>query len=359
MPIRDRGWRFPEWIFSDCQAMVLGTKISQLADRAEVGRISGLTLAAAAKLPCAAHTTARARARSDGDVVRRRELGMALGGVQPQDPPRLRIRRPAALQALRAAPRWVPTRDPSRAPRHDPGPTAPPATLPQPDTPSPRVNPVPYLVSLPVPYLTDVKGFTNAQVTSDIFPVSVYASLAFYLVAGPVSAALGLKSFLVLGALCKLCTRAILIWGSSIHAMRLMQVLFAAGAASDLILFAYLYADPNDPPPREPTSPIEPPRAPSAPPPSARTPSPRNSDNSRSTPARVTNRFFTSLSSPSDSASSPARRYPPRRRRRERRATTEPPPPPPPAIAFRRRLRSRARSRAHGRERARVTRLPR
>ena len=99
---------------------------SQLADRAEVGRISGLTLAAAAKLPCAAHTTARARARSDGDVVRRRELGMALGGVQPQDPPRLRIRRPAALQALRAAPRWVPTRDPSRAPRHDPGPTAPP-----------------------------------------------------------------------------------------------------------------------------------------------------------------------------------------------------------------------------------------
>ena len=226
--------------------MVLGTKISQLADRAEVGRISGLTLAAAAKLPCAAHTTARARARSDGDVVRRRELGMALGGVQPQDPPRLRIRRPAALQALRAAPRWVPTRDPSRAPRHDPGPTAPPATLPQPDTPSPRVNPVPYLVSLPVPYLTDVKGFTNAQVTSDIFPVSVYASLAFYLVAGPVSAALGLKSFLVLGALCKLCTRAILIWGSSIHAMRLMQVLFAAGAASDLILFAYLYADPNE-----------------------------------------------------------------------------------------------------------------
>ena len=133
------------------------------------------------------------------------------------------------------------SRSPSRS-----RPDSPPPRLPQPDTPSPRINLVPYLVSLPVPYLTDVKGFTNAQVTSDIFPVSVYASLAFYLAAGPVSAALGLKSFLVLGALCKLCTRAILIWGSSIHAMRLMQVLFAAGAASDLILFAYLYADPND-----------------------------------------------------------------------------------------------------------------
>ena len=301
-----------------------------------------------------AHDRPRARA-GDGDVVRRRELGMALGGVQPQDPPRLRIRRPAALQALRAAPRWVPTRDPSRAPRHDPGPTAPPATLPQPDTPSPRVNPVPYLVSLPVPYLTDVKGFTNAQVTSDIFPVSVYASLAFYLVAGPVSAALGLKSFLVLGALCKLCTRAILIWGSSIHAMRLMQV-SAAGAAMTSSCS------------RTSRRPDESARA------NRRRLSSRHGAVSAASLGAYTvaaelgqlafdaaryNRFFTSLSSPSDSASSPARRYPPRRRRRERRATTEPPPPPPPAIAFRRRLRSRARSRAHGRERARVTRLPR
>ena len=348
----------PRVDFSDCQAMVLGTKISQLADRAEVGRISGLTLAAAAKLPCAAHTTARARARSDGDVVRRRELGMALGGVQPQDPPRLRIRRPAALQALRAAPRWVPTRDPSRAPRHDPGPTAPPATLPQPDTPSPRVNPVPYLVSLPVPYLTDVKGFTNAQVTSDIFPVSVYASLAFYLVAGPVSAALGLKSFLVLGALCKLCTRAILIWGSSIHAMRLMQVLFAAGAASDLILFAY----------PTPTRTIRPRAnrrrhraatgAVSAASLGAYTVAAELGQLAFDAGASYESLFYVSFVSVG-LGPSPARRYPPRRRRRERRRPTEPPPPPPPAIAFRRRLRSRARSRAHGRERARVTRLPR
>lgn len=85
------------------------------------------------------------------------------------------------------------------------------------------------LRSFPVPYLTDVKGFTRDAVTEDIFPVSIYASLAFYLVAGPVSHALGCKAFVVLGALCKLATRMILIWGDSLGAMKLMQVLFAVG----------------------------------------------------------------------------------------------------------------------------------
>ena len=30
-----------------------------------------------------------------------------------------------------------------------------------------------------MPYLTDVKGFTNESVANDIFPVSIYASLVF------------------------------------------------------------------------------------------------------------------------------------------------------------------------------------
>lgn len=93
-----------------------------------------------------------------------------------------------------------------------------------------------------MPYLTDVKGFSLEVVTNDIFPVSIYASLVFYLLAGPVSHALGTKAFVVLGACCKLGTRMILIWGDSLSAMRFMQVLFAAGSASDLILFAHVYA---------------------------------------------------------------------------------------------------------------------
>ena len=93
-----------------------------------------------------------------------------------------------------------------------------------------------------MPYLTDVKGFTNESVANDIFPVSIYASLVFYLVAGPVSRRIGLKTFVLLGATCKLWTRILLVWGTSLGAMQFTQVLFAAGTSADAILLAYAYA---------------------------------------------------------------------------------------------------------------------
>ena len=91
-----------------------------------------------------------------------------------------------------------------------------------------------------VPYLTDVKGFSSAQVETDILPVSVYASLVFFLLAGPAASATSTKTVLVVGGACKLLTRVLLLWGKTLGAMRLMQVAFAAGAASDLMLYAYL-----------------------------------------------------------------------------------------------------------------------
>lgn len=93
-----------------------------------------------------------------------------------------------------------------------------------------------------MPYLTDVKGFTNESVANDIFPVSIYASLVFYLVAGPVSRRIGLKTFVLVGATCKLGTRILLVWGTSLGAMQFTQVLFAAGTSADAILLAYAYA---------------------------------------------------------------------------------------------------------------------
>ena len=91
-----------------------------------------------------------------------------------------------------------------------------------------------------VPYLTDVKGFSSAQVETDILPVSVYASLVFFLLAGPAASATSTKTVLVVGGACKLLTRVLLLWAKTLGAMRLMQVAFAAGAASDLMLYAYL-----------------------------------------------------------------------------------------------------------------------
>ena len=91
-----------------------------------------------------------------------------------------------------------------------------------------------------VPYLKDVKGFSSAQVEADILPVSVYASLVFFLLAGPAASSTSTKAVLVAGGACKLLTRVLLLWGRTLGAMRLMEVAFAAGAASDLMLYAYL-----------------------------------------------------------------------------------------------------------------------
>ena len=40
-----------------------------------------------------------------------------------------------------------------------------------------------------MPYLTGVKGFTNAQVMNDIFPVFTYTDFAFVVLAAPASQA--------------------------------------------------------------------------------------------------------------------------------------------------------------------------
>ena len=93
-----------------------------------------------------------------------------------------------------------------------------------------------------MPYLTDVKGFSGDAVANDIFPVSIYASLFFYLIAGSASKRMGLKTFVLCGAACRLWTRMILLWGTSLGAMQLMQVVYAAGTSADAILMAYAYA---------------------------------------------------------------------------------------------------------------------
>ena len=89
-----------------------------------------------------------------------------------------------------------------------------------------------------VPYLKDVKGFSSAQVEADILPVSVYASLVFFLLAGPAASGTSTKAVLVAGGACKLLTRVLLLGA---HAGRhASDGGGAAAAASDPMLYAYL-----------------------------------------------------------------------------------------------------------------------
>ena len=142
--------------------------------------------------------------------------------------PRLRLRLPATPETLGATHRCVPK-----------CPKCPHESLRSHPLTFPSLPPPP---STAVPYLTDVKGFSGDAVAKDIFPVSIYASLFFYLIAGPASKRMGLKTFVLCGAACRLWTRMILLWGTSLGAMQLMQVVYAAGTSADAILMAYAYA---------------------------------------------------------------------------------------------------------------------
>jgi thiamine transporter 2/3 len=91
-----------------------------------------------------------------------------------------------------------------------------------------------------VPYLTSVKHFSEQAVVSYIFPVFTYADFAFTLLVAPASQLLGCKRCVVLGAACRLATRFLLLYGTSLGQMQLMQVFFGAGVASEVVFAAFV-----------------------------------------------------------------------------------------------------------------------
>ncbi|XP_024533258.1 thiamine transporter 1-like [Selaginella moellendorffii] len=95
----------------------------------------------------------------------------------------------------------------------------------------------PYLV----PFLTKVKGFSNNVVTTEIFPVSVYSTLVFTLLAAPACTYLKYRSVILIGTLGRLSTFFILLFGRSLLSMQLMQATYALGVASDLVFSSYLF----------------------------------------------------------------------------------------------------------------------
>ena len=82
-----------------------------------------------------------------------------------------------------------------------------------------------------VPYLVNVKGFSERAVTSSIFPVFTYSDFAFTLLAAPLSQALGCKPAIVVGSAARVGTRLLLLYGTSLRSMQVMQVPFPASRA--------------------------------------------------------------------------------------------------------------------------------
>lgn len=85
------------------------------------------------------------------------------------------------------------------------------------------------------------KNFTHSQVNDDIYPWSTYAYLPFLLILGLTAELIGYRSTILLGISGRIATRFLLLHGTSLFEMQLMQVTYSVGSAAEDIFKAYVY----------------------------------------------------------------------------------------------------------------------
>ena len=90
-------------------------------------------------------------------------------------------------------------------------------------------------------FLVENKGLTTQQLDDDVWPWDTYGSFAFLLPVGLLADALGYRTVIFAGLLCRECTRVLLVFGSGVNAMATMQVTYAGATAANTVYFAYVY----------------------------------------------------------------------------------------------------------------------
>jgi hypothetical protein len=77
------------------------------------------------------------------------------------------------------------------------------------------------------------KHFTEDEVNNDIYPWSTYAYLPFLLLLGPFAEIVSYKQAILFGILGRVATRLLLIYGTSLWNMQLMQAAYSLGTAAE------------------------------------------------------------------------------------------------------------------------------
>ena len=91
-------------------------------------------------------------------------------------------------------------------------------------------------------YLLEVKGLSEHELATRVWPFSTWGAFAFMLPAGLLAESLGSRSVILCGLLFRESTRILLLYGEGVGAMAAMQLTYAASIASDSIYFAHVYA---------------------------------------------------------------------------------------------------------------------
>lgn len=85
------------------------------------------------------------------------------------------------------------------------------------------------------------KSFSEDEVNNDIYPWSTYAYLPFLLVLGPFAEIFSYRIAILVGISGRVATRFLLLYGTTIFDMQVMQVVYSMGTAAEDVFSAYVY----------------------------------------------------------------------------------------------------------------------
>jgi hypothetical protein len=80
---------------------------------------------------------------------------------------------------------------------------------------------------------TCYKHFTTSQINNEIYPFSTYAYLPFLLLLGPYAELFSYRIAILVGILGRVATRLLLLFGTTLYQMQLMQVTYSLGTAAE------------------------------------------------------------------------------------------------------------------------------
>mmetsp|Transcript_13256 Transcript_13256/g.48273 ORF Transcript_13256/g.48273 Transcript_13256/m.48273 type:complete len:479 (-) Transcript_13256:1483-2919(-) len=94
-------------------------------------------------------------------------------------------------------------------------------------------------------YLQEKEGLTltEDQVNDEVYPVSTYVYFCTLLVSCGACELLGYRFMIVSGALCRLCTRALLLFSTELIWVQLAEAAYAIGSVGEVALFASIYVE--------------------------------------------------------------------------------------------------------------------
>lgn len=85
------------------------------------------------------------------------------------------------------------------------------------------------------------KSFSESQVNNQIYPWSTYSYLLFLVTMGPLTEVFSYKFAILVGIMGRVATRILLLYGTTLYQMQVMQVTYAFGTAAEDLFSAYIY----------------------------------------------------------------------------------------------------------------------